>query len=275
MTLVVPRALQPKQPRWFIGTISLAVVSVAVFVAARIRRGWTPGDLPGLTFGTLAALLMVLAAMYAWRRRLTGFPIATAQQWLQVHVYGGTLAGLFVLIHTGFAWPAGKFGWLLWGLSLWTTASGLLGAALQKLVPPMLTHNLTVEAIRDRIPDLVARLQNEARDVADGSSEMLRRFYEAQVRPALAGISPSWSYLLDVHAGRDRRLAAFESLRAVVGDEDRERLEDFRTLVTEKIELEAHYSLQRLLRGWLLLHVPPAMLLLAAIAAHVAAVWYF
>ncbi len=43
----------------------------------------------------------------------------------------------------------------------------------------------------------------------------------------------------------------------------------------EKMELDAHFTLQRLLRLWPIIHVPPAMCLLAAIAVHIAAVVYY
>jgi len=164
--------------------------------------------------------------------------------------------------------------WLLI-LTLWSTASGLIGVYLQKHIPGVLAHALSVEAIYERIPELVDQLQAEAATTMTGASDVLQRFYDAQVQPALAGLSPSWSYVLDAHRGRDERLAQFEHLRSFVGDDDKQRLADLRAIVAEKLELEAHYSLQRALRLWPFLHVPPAALLLAAILVHVAAVWYF
>jgi hypothetical protein len=47
------------------------------------------------------------------------------------------------------------------------------------------------------------------------------------------------------------------------------------TLFTEKVELDAHYSLQGMLRGWLALHVPPAGALLGLLVVHVFGwLWY-
>ncbi len=65
---------------------------------------------------------------------------------------------------------------------------------------------------------------------------MLQRFYDAQVQPALAGLTPSWSYVLDARRGRDERLAPFEHLRSFVGDEDQQRLADLQAIVSEKLE---------------------------------------
>jgi hypothetical protein len=269
------QGFRPKRPRWFIVTGLTAAGSIVLNLGVTWWRGWSAGDAWGLTFGSLAAALMLLGALYAFRRRLTIPPLRTAQDWLQFHIYGTTLAGLFVLIHMGFRWPTGQFGWWLLGLTLWTTVTGLLGVGLQKWVPALLAAHLTVEAIYERIPELVDQLQSEAAATMQGASDVLQRFYDAQVQPALAGLSPSWSYVLDAHRGRDERLAPFEHLQSFVGDEDKQRLADLRAIVSEKLELEAHYSLQRVLRLWPYLHVPPAMVLLAAVVAHVAAVWYF
>lgn len=273
MTRALP--FRPKRRRLFMVTAWIAVWSIILALVVTWWRGWSAGDVWGLTFGSIAAALMFLGALYPMRRRLMIAPLRTSQDWLQFHIYGTTLAGLFVLVHMGFRWPNGQFGWWLLGLTLWTTVSGLIGVGLQKWVPALLAAHLTVEAIYERIPELVDQLQAEAATTMTGASDVLQRFYDAQVQPALAGLSPSWSYVLDAHRGRDERLAQFEHLRSFVGDDDKQRLVDLRAIVAEKLELEAHYSLQRALRLWPLLHVPPAVLLLAAILVHVAAVWYY
>lgn len=266
---------RPKRRWWFVASTAVGGASIVAAGAATWWRGWSPGDWWGLTFGTAAALLMFVAALYPWRRRIARWPLQTAQDWLQLHVYGSTLAAVFVLIHMGFRWPVGQFGWWLFGLTVWTTGSGLLGVFLQKWIPLMLADQLTVEAIFERIPELVAALQREAEHVMSDAPDVLQRFYESQVRGSFATLQPSWSYLLDVHSGRDRRLAAFTHMQAFVTENDRGRLTDLQTLVTEKMELDAHYTLQRLLRLWPLVHVPPSIALLAAVAGHIAAVWYY
>ena len=51
-------------------------------------------------------MIFVLDALYPLRRRLMAWPLGTAQQWLQFHLYGGVLAALFVGSTSGFAAPA-------------------------------------------------------------------------------------------------------------------------------------------------------------------------
>ena len=177
---------RPKRPAWFAVTAAIAAWTLALGAIVNWWRGWSAGDWWGMSFGIAAAALMVVAAFYPMRRRLTMWPLRTAQAWLQFHVYGSTLAAIFVLIHMGFRWPAGQFGWWLLGLTAWTTASGLLGVMMQKWVPVILSDQLTVEAIFERIPELVASRYREAETLMTDAPDVMQRFYLSQVRPALA-----------------------------------------------------------------------------------------
>jgi hypothetical protein len=233
------------------------------------------GDAWGLTFGSIAMALMIAGALYPFRRRLFVRPLRTARHWLQFHIYGSSAAALLVLAHTGFGLPHGWFGWLLFGLTLWVTASGLCGVALQKTLPSLLSRRLRVEAIYERIPALREELRARARQEVAGTSDVVRRFHAADVDPILASASSSWSWLIG--GGEPMtRASAFEQIESLVTDaSERARIAELKQIVATKIELDAHYGVQRMLRAWPLLHVPPAIVLLAAVIAHVASVWYF
>lgn len=273
--LDMPTALRPKRRNWFVAFAAIALVSLLAFVVLDFWSGWSPGTIAGLTFGILAALLMLLEVLYALRRRLLIKPLNTGQAWLQVHVYGGTLAAIFVLIHMGFRWPHGWFGLMLFALTLLVTLSGLFGVILQKTVPMTLTSSIGVEAIYERIPDMVADLRSQAGETIKGASDMLQRFYGSHVQPALTGPAVSFAYLVDINTGRERLVTDFKGIQSFLAGEDVARADELQRLVTRKMDLEAHYTWQNVLRRWLLLHVPLAMLLVAAIVAHIAAVWRF
>jgi hypothetical protein len=236
---------------------------------------WTPwraGRWGGLTFGTIAAVVFLLDGLYPLRRRLLAWPLGTAQRWLQFHIYGGVVALVCVFIHVGFAWPRGTMGWWLLGLSVWTTISGLVGVMLQKWIPMVVAGTLRVEALATRIPELTSRLLADADEVMRGASDRLFAAYQADIRPGLERPQPAWSYVANVEAGRARYARSLDSLDRAVADRDRVR--DLRAIVTEKAELDVHLSLQRALRAWVVLHVPPAIVLLGLLTVHVFAVLY-
>jgi hypothetical protein len=266
---------RPKRIAWFRGFLVAAVASTAAYVAASWWRPWSPGRWGGLTFGTLAAVLFLIDSLYPLRRRLMARPFGNAQRWLQFHLYGGGLACLFVLLHVGFRLPGGQFGWWLLLLTLWTTATGLAGVYLQKYVPTVLASNLSTEAIYERIPELSGRLVGEADQLLVGAPDLIQRFYSGELRKWLGTLSPSWSYALDVRADRDRRMAPFREMATFIAEQDRGRLADLQAIVGEKMELDIHYSLQRLLRIWIPLHAVPAMVLMGLLVVHIGAVVLF
>jgi hypothetical protein len=248
------------------------VVTLVVFIVWAWWTPWRPGRAGGLAFGIAAALLFLNAALYPARRRLRTWPWGTSQHWLQLHVYGSVLAAWFVLLHTGFRLPAGQFGWWLWSLSLWTSASGVAGVVIQKWIPAALARSVRTEAIYERIPELVARLRAKAEALVEGAPDALAQLYGGEIKPMLATSSPRWSYVVAARVDGATPLTALRSLREFVGDDQRERLDGLETIVREKLELDVQASAQRVLRGWLVIHVPPAMLLMALLAVHIIAV---
>jgi hypothetical protein len=146
---------------------------------------------------------------------------------------------------------------------------------VQKTVPLTLANAIGTEAIYEKIPGLIADMRTQAEETIKGASDILQRFYGSHVQPALAGPSVSLAYLMDVHSGRDKQVADFEGIRSFLSGDDKDRVERLQTLISRKMDLEAHYTWQTVLRMWPLAHVPLAMLLLATLVAHVAAVWRY
>jgi hypothetical protein len=266
--------LRPKKPRNLHATLIAAGVFLVLYVLGAWLAVWSPKRGFGLVFGILATLIFLFEIAYPARRGRAK-PLRSAQDWLQAHVYLGALAFLAVLVHAGFRWPSGLMGWLLLLLSLATTVSGLVGVYLQKRIPLRLAEGLTVEALYERIPSLVDKLRGEADDLTSSASDELARFYRSKVRPALARVSRSRRYWWDVRAGREAALEELRRMSQFVAPEEKELLEDLTKIYTEKLELDAHFTLQGLLRSWLWIHVPPAGLLMGLVAIHVFTwVWY-
>ena len=166
-------------------------------------------------------------------------------------------------------------GWLLFGLSWWTTVTGLAGVWLQRTVPRVLSRRLSVEAIYERIPELVARARRRGGCADD------RRAGGARAR--LCRRDPSGARHLaperdvaDRHAaGALAAAGSLARLRPFAAGADRARLDDLESILQDKSDLDAQLSLQGMLRGWLIVHVPPAMLLIGVMASHViAVVWH-
>ena len=267
--------LAPRSPVWFRSTLALTAVATLIFAGTAWRWPWHPGRLGGLVFGTAAALLFVNAALYPWRRRWRARPLGTAQRWLQLHVYGSAIAMVCVVLHMGLRWPAGTMGWLLFLSAAWTTATGFAGLVLQRLIPTLLTRRLSVEAIYERVPELQQRLLAEADELMQGASEALARTYSSHVRPALSVPRVSLAWVTGSSSDREHALRPLAEVRAFLDERERGRVQDLESIVNDKVDLDAQISLQRILKNWLILHIPVAIALIALIVVHVAAVVWF
>ena len=262
-------ALRPKHPRNLQATAAALVLLLVAYFVGSYLGPWSPKRGFGLAFGFLATALFVFEMAYPWRRSRAR-PLRTAKNWIQAHVYLGVIAFVAVLVHSDFTWPRGAMGWGLLLLSFWTTASGLAGVFLQKWIPITLTESLRVEALYERIPELVANLVTEADTLMAGTSDALSRFYRTEARPLIEKVRPSLGYLLDVRGGRDRAIEPFRRISQFIDAGEKQKVDDLIAIFIEKSELEAQYSLQGVLRRWLAWHVPPAALLMALVFVHIA-----
>ncbi|MER3524132.1 MAG: hypothetical protein C4326_08715 [Ignavibacteria bacterium] len=272
---LIPLSKLVRSPEWAkasiiaLGVFSTMYAINALFFEVNPGKGW------GLTYGWVAAVLMFGAGLYAARRRMFHRDLGRSKVWVQFHLYGGTLGAVLVLFHTGFSLPNGVFNWLLWGLAVWITLSGFLGLALQRWIPRLLTSGLSVEAVYERIPELVQQLRERAEKLVASCAAPIKDFYRSHVAAALVAPQPRLIYYLDVTGGIQSRVRQFDFLRRVLPTEEKSKLDEIQLIFRTKLELDAHYSLQRALRWWLYTHVPLSFVLLLMILLHIWAVWYY
>ncbi|MEE8523486.1 MAG: hypothetical protein V3T72_06105 [Thermoanaerobaculia bacterium] len=259
-----------------------ALIAVACLVLYLLGFFWwevRPGTVLGMSYGIAAVALLLGTALYGMRRRMMSvvsrWRLGSAAGWLRFHLYGGGLFLLLVLMHTGFRLPTGTWMWWLWLLSLWTALSGLAGRALQQWIPRVLASGLSVEVNYDRIPELVAEIRGRAERLVADCDPSVQRLYARKIAPALAAPEHRSSFFFDVTGGARSRLKDLDYLAGLLSSAEKEKLREIERLYRAKLEIDAHYTLQRLLRGWLWVHVPPSVVLLALVAVHVFTVLYY
>ncbi|MYN63763.1 MAG: hypothetical protein F4X11_01840 [Acidobacteria bacterium] len=271
--LLAPRLAA--SPGWWRVFLAGAVLCLAAALIQRVpaapggNYGWTVG------YGIAAAALLVVAMAYSVRRRMPRRGPGALHHWVQAHVYGGTLFVVAVALHSGGAFPGGFLSWCLWVASLWVVVTGLLGVFLQKWIPPALTSALATEVHYDRIPELVAAVHDKVELLVAASSESVRKFHDANLEAVLARPRTSFVYFFDITGGIQSRMRRFDYLKRLLDEDDAQRLEELRTLTRTKLEMDAHYTLQKALWWWVYLHVPAAFLLTMLVAIHVFAVLYY
>ncbi|MDJ0841581.1 MAG: hypothetical protein QNK37_34050 [Acidobacteriota bacterium] len=269
-------ARSEKWPRLFQWAVVLCVLA---WIGEYTLTEPMPGSNWRMAYGFTA--LALLLGVFAWtvRRRfmapVSSMKMPAAKHWLGFHVYGGLLFQILVLMHSGFRLPVGSFTFWLWLLSLWVTFSGLTGLLLQRWLPRMLASGLSLEVLYERIPELVEETRNRTEKLVAGSCESIQNLYEREIAADMQQPRRRLIYFFDITGGIKSRLKTFQYLARFLDAEERANLDELETLFRAKLEMDAHFTLQYLLRRWLLLHLPAAWLLLLLVALHLFAVWYY
>jgi len=272
VSLRLPVARWVQRPDWLAAFAAGTAVCLAAYGINAAVGEVRPGSAWGRSYGALAALLMLAAALLAVRRRTMRLGLGRAQDWVQLHVYGGTLALLLVLLHTGWRGAAGGFGWWLLALTIWVSASGLFGVALRKWIPRLLSSGLSLEVLYERIPELTAGVRGKAEALVASAPAPVQDFYRRQIAPEMARPRVRWIYFVDITGGIQGRLRELAFLRKLLTPEERPSLDELTALYRVKLEMDAQFTLQKALRGWLYGHVPASFVLLFLVALHIFAV---
>lgn len=262
---------------WALGlSLASTVAYVTILPPIGIRNGssWV-----GYILGIAGAVLIVWLTWFGVRKRAYNASGAKLQAWLSGHVYLGSALLVIGTLHSGFS-----FGWnihtLAYVLMVLVIASGLFGVYTYLRYPTMITlgrGRLSVEAMIARVVTLDRELVTAAKAAAaPATADLLTRASEEPI----VGDSV-WQHLRGRVRGERTQLAIahMESLPQAATIEEALAINEAIRMLRRKLELlgriRREYQMKALMKVWLLLHVPLATGLLAALGGHILAVFFW
>ena len=264
--------------RWFKAAIAVSVAAGAAYLWHDPPLKPYGGTWLGYTLGTVGAVLILWLLYYGVRKRRYRSRAGTVQGWLSAHVYLGTALIVVVTLHTGF-----ELGWnvhtLAYVLMLAVIGTGMYGVFVYLRVPRAMTQNLGEDSL-DAIVLRVGDIDREMRAKALGLPDDLFALIERSVNETRLG-----GGFRRIVSGRDPQCPTAAAVREwpalarkLTGESARLDKEVFGLLLTKDQMLDrARRDLRHkaILDLWLYFHVPLAFMLLAALAAHVFAVFVY
>ena len=282
-------------------------VALSVCVASAAAYLWHSPDVPpnggtwlGLALGSLAAALILWLMSFGIRKRAYASSAGTVQGWLSAHVYLGASLVVVATLHAGF-----QVGWnvhtLAYALMWIVVLSGIFGVFVYVRYPQFLSSNrasqTTAQLLGD-LADLDMRCLRVAGDMPAEFGEALRSNRDrtqlgGTVAALLAGRDRSRVVLPAGQAGgaglglrqvaNPEQVAVLDWLGqrlATSSDGSRSRkLQELLSLVGARRtllgRLRRDAQLKAWLEIWLYVHVPLSFGLLAALLAHVLAVFIY
>jgi len=255
----------------------LSLLSLVGYVWHQPIAGASGGTWLGYTLGTIGALIILWLTWFGYRKRAYDGP-SRVQAFLSAHVYLGLSLIIVATLHTGF-----HFGWdvhtLTYGLMLLVIVSGLFGIYAYSRYPKLMTENRRGNTMAQMMRRL-ATLDSETRQVAIRLTDQIATIIaEANQNTRIGGT------MLRQLSGRDPKCstaAAKKALDPMVRQLDPRYEADARTLmvlVQQKEDLlgrlRRDIQFKALLDIWLYIHVPITFALIAALLAHVIAVFFY
>ena len=217
---------------------------------------------------TVAALMILWLAYLGVRKRSITPGTWTLKGWVSAHVYLGMALALIATLHTAF-----QFGWnlhtLFYGLMLLVIASGLVGVILYVAMPRVLSANraeLTERQMLEQIEALDQQLHEAALPLSSEAAAAVRGSIRNSPIGGLHG-----------RCGTARAVSIIERLRR--GPVPAAGLDAVAGLLNKKsgalARARRHARIKAVLQAWLYIHVPATFAVLAAMVAHIVAVFFY
>jgi hypothetical protein len=262
-------------------------VALALCTAALVLYVWYVPPLPyskayggtwvGYTLGTVAAVLVLFLFALGLRKRSYRSTFGSVHEWTSAHVYLGLSVVLIATLHCAF-----EFGWNIhtyaYALLVTVVGSGIAGVYAYLRFPRLLTKNLG----EDTLHTLALKIADLDRQCSELAVHLPDRINNAVMHARKARIGGSFGQRIAGNGGRCPTRVACEALRRLganlVGQQANLHQQLLLAMTRRSSLLDRarrDLQLSALLQVWLYVHVPLSFALLAALIAHVVAVFYF
>jgi hypothetical protein len=258
--------------------LALVVACLVPYLVWRPATGHDGGTWLGYTLGTIGALLILWLMWFGIRKRRYGPGSWSLKGWLSAHVYLGLSLIAVATLHAGFQVGL-NIHTLAYALMIVVILSGIVGITVYAYLPRLMTQNRANQTLDD-MAGRMTELDRQCAELALGlGDEFVAEVRRSREETRLGG--SAWRQITgrDPKCGTARALARVQELAREVPAGMSERAAGLAVALRRKQELlqRAHRDirLKALLDLWLYVHVPLSFALLAALTAHVIAVFYY
>lgn len=270
--------LEYQRYRWLKVTLLILLISIGGYVWYASPVGRYGGTLMGYGLGTLGALIILLLLWFGIQKRRFKANSGNLQGWLSAHVYLGTSLIVIATLHTGF-----QVGWnvhtLAYVLMMGVIISGFYGIYAYLRVPGLMTENRAEDTF-DSLILKIADIDREAQRLAIQMPDNINQAVQESIKNTRIG-----GGLVAQLSGKvrgcptDRAVALCKSsVREIKGDAAKVNTDLYAMLLRkQKLVARARTDIRykAVMDLWLYFHVPLSIALLAALIAHVVAVFFY
>ena len=216
--------------------------------------------------------ILVALALYSMRKRLPFLPLVSSSRWFIFHTVGGLLAISLFWLHAGFSWPKDFYSQVLTFMFYAVSLSGIIGFVIEKTYPNILTQS-GVEYIYERIPGNIADIRQKAENLIiectqETGSDTLAQHYMDTLHWFFQRPRFFMNHVLRGQNAQNWVQQQCSLLERYLNIQERTYLNEIFTLADTKRKIDFHYSIQTILKGWLLVHVPLSATVMTLVVWH-------
>ena len=239
---------------WILAVLVFVLIAIPLLKAEALLQ--TPEEVSG--YALFACILFL--GFFRVRKHLSMFSMIKTKYWFSAHTIGGILALAFYILHVDAWWPQSGYVQWLTALMILVTISGMLGYLIQKIFPTRLTQHES-EILYSQIPEAVNQLKTQAEDLIlevnkkTGHETLARHYLET-----LQWFFQKPRFVLShIYGGRRANQwlsQQFVTVNRYLDKTEKEYSARLEQLSRKKLDVDFNYAIQRLLKSWLLIHVP-------------------
>ena len=264
--------------RYAKAALLLSLASLAAYLVWEPPGGHNGGTWLGYTLGTIGALLIIWLMLFGVRKRRYGPGSWSLKGWLSAHVYLGLSLLVVASLHAGFEVGLNVHT-LAYALMIVVILSGFVGVFAYVRVPRLMTENRLGQSLSGMALEML-ELDRQCADLALGlSDDYVLEVQRSRQETRLGGSTRRQLSGRDPKCGTTRALARVSQLARTAPPAMSERVAALVVALGRKQELlqraRRDIRLKALMDLWLFIHVPLSFALLAALLAHVIAVFFY
>lgn len=252
--------------------LALAIICSIAYLFHQPAITPNGGTILGYTLGTIAAALIVWLMWLGVRKRQYTNGNSNLRGWVSAHIYLGLSLVVVGTLHTGF-----QLGWnlhtLAYVLMVLTIASGVWGLSLYLRAPKDMSDALNRQSPQELVQEIL-QLDRETLKLAKLCTGRLSKGLENSLNQGI------FNRRRQVCVGRELQCKT-RAFTHLIADElsNRPELTELYRLQIQRMrtltQLRRYYHLKFWMDIWLSIHVPLSFGLLAALTAHIVAVFFY
>lgn len=258
--------------KWSLGLV-LVCIGFYLFDSPQGQAGG--GTWLGYTLGTIGAILIIWLMCFGLRKRAYSANIGSVKMWLSAHVYLGFSLLIIATLHAGFHFGV-NVQTLTYALTVIVIFSGIWGVSLYLSKPAQLHSFLNGRTV-EQCGEALLEIDRQSEKIASQLAAPIQEIIKASANTKIFALP--WQRYFGKNGNCKTAIAA-KKMTAIYASGDRNSLIEELYILQLRRELQLNQIRGYLrLKGWneiwLVLHVSFSFGLLAALIAHIVAVFFY